>query len=464
MFEQSLYNQEAFAPVPEAHEGDLFYKYEIKNWNLGSRIYKILVASALVNILFFAFVAQTDLLTRKGCESPITSTVCQVIDMAFVADTIFGTKRDYVDEVYEKTSLKDADVTFVDVSNAEPQLEYPEGYFALANPEQAAMLAQLNNTNSVYTLPLPIPQNDLLHTTPIIPKANPNAIDGDIPTSPLGDLTDNSNSSGGINRKIRGPRFPGVKSGNDNSVTGNQTANSNPNKQTNTNSSTAASSSAPPVDEAKQDQFGVYINKRPLKDQAKETIALVDANTVKLDDSFKVVIAATLGLGKDGKTIVLKDPKLMPVDKSTPNNAELANLAQTWILRVGDDGWFGYLDRLGDKNKFKSRQVVISVEQNETDFKVSVRSQQSSEEEARTNASSLSLLILGAAAIAKGDEQMFLQAAKTTSDGKALVLNVEFKKSDVQEMIQRKLAESKEPQPTPTSAAATQSGGESQSK
>src|SRR5215470_378163 len=185
MFEQSLYNQEAFAPVPESHEGDLFHKYEIKTWNLGPRIYKILGVSALVNVLAVVFVGQTDLLTRKGCDSPITSTVCQVIDMAVVADTVFGTKRDYVDEVYEKTSLKDADVTFVDVSNAEPQLQYPEGYFALANPEQAALLAQVTDLDRGYTSPtLPLPQSDLMSRTPIIPKANPNAVEGEIPTSP----------------------------------------------------------------------------------------------------------------------------------------------------------------------------------------------------------------------------------------------------------------------------------------
>ena len=93
MFEQSLYNQEAFAPVPESHEGDLFYKYEIKNWNLGPRIYKILGISAVIKLAVLIFVAQTYLLTRKFCDSPITSTVCQVMDMAVVADTIFGTKR-----------------------------------------------------------------------------------------------------------------------------------------------------------------------------------------------------------------------------------------------------------------------------------------------------------------------------------------------------------------------------------
>src|SRR5262249_14494593 len=145
-----------------------------------------------------------NLLTRKGCDSPITSTVCQVIDMAFVAETIFGTERDYVDQAYEKTSLKDADVTFVDVSNAEPQLQYPEGYFALANPEQAAMLAALNTSNNGYTLP-PVSPTDLLATKPVIPKKDPNAVEGEIPDSPLGDLdADNSNSSVGINKK--GPK------------------------------------------------------------------------------------------------------------------------------------------------------------------------------------------------------------------------------------------------------------------
>ena len=58
MFEQSLYNVETPAAAP-ASEGDLFHNYEIKNWEFGPRIYKILGAAGAVNLLALLVFAQT---------------------------------------------------------------------------------------------------------------------------------------------------------------------------------------------------------------------------------------------------------------------------------------------------------------------------------------------------------------------------------------------------------------------
>lgn len=466
MFEQSLYDHEAFAAVPESHEGELFHNYELRTWNLTPRIYKILGVSALINLLFLGVVSQTDLLTRKGCDSPFTATVCQVIDAAYVANTLFGTKREYVDEVYEKTELKDADVTFVDVSGETPPLEYPEGYFALANPNDPSnMFQQMANPDGSYVAPgfPPIPnQNDLLNSKPDIPKANPNAVIGSIPSDPLGDSNDNMTV--GINKKRRGgQRFPGVSAANNsNTPAANTMANANTNPATNSNSATTVNPAQPP-DEAVADQFGHFINKRPLKDQAKDTLTQLSTTPLKLDDNFKIAIAATLGLDADGKRIVLKDPKLLPVEKNIRNNPELAKLAQTWVLRIGDSGYFGYLDALGSK-KVNARHVVITVEQNDTDFKVNVRTQLASEDEARSAASGLNAILGLAIPTAKGDEQTFLRAASPTNDGNSLILNVNFKKEDVQGLIQRKLAEATSPANQPSSTAINKPTGNNQSK
>src|ERR1700682_950570 len=102
MFEHSLYDQE---PAEPSREGDLFNKYEIKNWELGPRIYKIFVISALANMLALLFVAQTSLLTMKGCDSPLVGSVCQVLDTVYMGSLLFGTDRQYVDQAYEKTDL-----------------------------------------------------------------------------------------------------------------------------------------------------------------------------------------------------------------------------------------------------------------------------------------------------------------------------------------------------------------------
>ena len=84
------------------------------------------------------------------------------------------------------------------------------------------------------------------------------------------------------------------------------------------------------------DKFGIYINTRPLKDFAKEALAKIDANEIRLDSNFKVAIAGSLGLGRDGKTIVLKNPN--PVASWSPevNDPAMVSLVQDAILAVGD--------------------------------------------------------------------------------------------------------------------------------
>jgi len=49
-----------------------------------------------------------------------------------------------------------------------------------------------------------------------------------------------------------------------------------------------------------------------------------------------------------------------------------------------------------------------------------------------------------AAPAASGDEQVFLQKASVTAEGKTFILNFNLPKPLVQEMIMRKLAETKE--------------------
>src|SRR5438876_8126475 len=136
MFEQSLY-QESAAGQP-CSEGDLFRSYEIKNWNYSPRLFKIIGISALANMLAILIVAQTSLLTMKGCDSPLVGGVCQVLDTVYIGALLFGTDREYVDAAYEKTDLgEDAEITYIDVSNITPPLQYPAGYFQIANPEQS---------------------------------------------------------------------------------------------------------------------------------------------------------------------------------------------------------------------------------------------------------------------------------------------------------------------------------------
>jgi len=460
MFEQSLYDQEPIrephgeTPVEPLREDDLFGRYEIKSWSVSPRLYKILGASAAVNILALLIFAQTSVLTMKGCDSPLVGSVCQVLDTVYVGAMLFGTEREYADVAYEKTELKDADITYIELPPESEKLQYPSNYFQIANPvEYQAMLDQQNNEglppgylapgipgNSGMPAGYPPPHtsgSSIFDTPAKPPKRNNNVID--VSKLPK-DLDDNAVA--GTNPIAHGkpnkgnrpaanvprvdangdvPGFPGVKPTPD------------PNAQAGTE----------PKEEGAVDKFGVFINKRPIKDKTVDTIAKVDANEVKLDSTFKVVIAGTLGLSKDGKTKVLKNPKPVPPGPGIKNDPKMEKLVQDWILAVGDAGWYGYLDKFDESKKPKDKKVQITIEQNDTDFFVSVSAEQPDENTANTASSGLRGLFTLASGSSGGDEQTFLNAATATSQGKSLILNIRMPKTQVQDMIQRKLAEEK---------------------
>ncbi|MFN6964293.1 MAG: hypothetical protein ACK4S4_11075 [Pyrinomonadaceae bacterium] len=440
MFDESLFDQ---VPAEPLKEGDFLYDYEVKSsWERSPYIYKIVGVSAALNLLIVLVAGQTSLLTAKGCDSPLVGRMCQVLDTVYIGTKLFSTEREYADAVYEKTELEDADITFVDVSGLEAPLEYPEGYFKIANPEQAMASADYFSNPAAgfpsfpttpYNQGPPPSSGGLINTKPNIPKSNPDPVEGELPT--FGD----SNTDTANNRKGRGGR----PSANANNSVADTNSNSGGSSETNGNSAQNAE------EEAKADQYGVYINKRPIKDQAKETLEQLDGNKVQLDKSFKVVVSGSLGLGKDGKTIVLKDPKRVPVDKNVPNDPAMVKLVEDWITAIGDAGWLGYLTRVEPKPK----NVVITVEQNETELIASIKADQPTEAQANTQSSSLGLLLAGASALTKGDEQAFLQKASVKADGRSFVLNFVIPKQEAQEMIQRKLAEEKAKAAQPNSTA-----------
>nr|MBP6213005.1 hypothetical protein [Pyrinomonadaceae bacterium] len=67
MFEQQLFESEN-AVQPELEADGLFGQYEIKTWELSPRLFKIVAASAIANVLALLVFAQTSVLTMKGCD------------------------------------------------------------------------------------------------------------------------------------------------------------------------------------------------------------------------------------------------------------------------------------------------------------------------------------------------------------------------------------------------------------
>jgi hypothetical protein len=116
-------------------EQELFNNYEVKTWDFSTRFYKILAVSAVFNILAILVVGQSNLLTKKGCDSPLVEKVCTVIDALYVSGTVMTTDSRTIDEAYTPTEITSEDeIVWVPVDD---KLFYPEGYFQTENPESA---------------------------------------------------------------------------------------------------------------------------------------------------------------------------------------------------------------------------------------------------------------------------------------------------------------------------------------
>lgn len=204
----------------------LFQDYEIKNWNYSPRLYKILGAAAIFNLLTLLVMGQTDMLTTRGCDSPMVSRVCQVIDTIYIGSTLLGTDSDFESRDYVKSELEDAEITYVNLTGADEPLNYPAGYFALANPnDDFSAMQNLDSGFPVTESGIPgIPANptiitggtDLMAQPQVTPTPNDNAVQGKIPTSPFsyGDNPIGVNPvpmpSTTTKNRIRQPRRPKV--------------------------------------------------------------------------------------------------------------------------------------------------------------------------------------------------------------------------------------------------------------
>lgn len=437
MFEQQLYERDA-AEI-KTQEGDLFHRYEIKSWEPSKRLYQIFALSAVLNLAVLGFVGGTNLLTRRGCDSPFVGRVCEVLDMAYVGSIILGTERDYVDEAYEKIDLADSDITFISRDGDNAPLYYPADYWQIANQDQygavqnvtdpmAGFPTQSYNAGPIPGIPYtPTPQNDLLNTAPITPRANPNPVKGGIPDSPFEVGEDNSTVAKG--RKGRGGKV----------------ANSNANA--NSPDETTGNAEPSPTPLSSEAVTAVQVNKKPLTDFADVVAEQWAKNQIDLNQQFTVSLDGVLT--NDGKL----DPKRSKFDPTKEKgDQKMINVAKEALEAVGQSGFLTYLRTLGvDK-------VNIYIIQDENQVSAVITSSQKTPERAKTISSGLNNYISIGKMAAKdpSDELTLLRGASATQDGSNFVLNFAVPKPIAQEMINRKLKEAqakKAQQPQPNGNA-----------
>ena len=441
MFEQSLYKTE-YQTEPVATpvaEGDLFHDYEIRNWELSSRIYKILGVAGAFNLLALLVFSQTSVLTMKGCDSPLVGQVCQALDTIYVASTLFGTDRDYIDAVYDKTDLGDAEITFVDVTGVTPPLSYPEGYFQLANPvEYQAMLDAASNTAFPTDIPgfpqgfsvtTPSRGGSVIDTDPVYPKANPNVIDGDLPKyNPNSGVASKAPIQRKRNRGGRVIKTPTVDSV-DGTPDDEQIAKVKP---------SPSPTPAPKVDPTAAPN-AYDINKRPFADLANNVNDLLDKKQVKLESPF--VVNAQGKLTKEGKL----DPKSFRWGEVASADQKMIDVVKEAVEAINDSGYLQYLKDISGKD------FNLMLKQDETNISAVVQSELESDLRAKSMKGSLDLVIAFARSKKSGpeadqndkDELVLLENAKVETDGKKVVIKFIVPKEIALQMIQRKLAEQK---------------------
>jgi hypothetical protein len=426
MYEQQSLEQKAPVETPENPE--LFEHYEIRPWEFSPRIYKILGASVLANLLFLTVISQTSVLTMRGCQSPFVGNVCTVLDMAYLGTVLFGTDREFVDMAYERTDLGEAEITWVNMDRSEPRFEYPPGYFQLANPEQfqAESLGGFDNSYSGFPPMAPgIPSNptinnDLASRPQRLPKSNPNPVKGKV-TSPWGDDSENEDE-GGENPTL---------------------SENNGSKNANTN---AKPSGTPVPADTVKPLDAVTINREPMRVFGKEVAEKIDKREVDISQNFKVTAIAVLD--PSGKMDVTVDKKTK-LQKSRILSAEgdekMIQVVSQAIAAVGDSGWLGYLRLEGIE------KLNFTFSQTDDQLLVDITSDQISPERARAvssklaNALSAALLGERSGMLKLGDdEKALLQAATATANGKTVVVNFKLPKPVAQEMIIRNVNRARE--------------------
>lgn len=436
MFEQESYDK-ATVPAASQPEGALFSRYEIKNWEFSPLIYKILAASAVLHLAVLVFIAQTNVLTMRGCDSPWVGRVCQVVDMAYVGAMLYGTEREYVDEAYENIDLGEAEITYIDVTGVTPPLSYPEGYFQIANPVQYAMLRQMAEDpnagfQSGYVPSTPVPNNDgdLLKIQPNPPAANPNAFNDD--SSSLFKVEDATPPQGGmISRKGRGGR---IRPGGTNTNTAPPV---NPDAENTVAGTNTNAQPTPQVTTPTDPISGVEINKRPMVDLGNWVNEKVEKKEVDLQTQF--VVNAKGKLDKNGRL----DPKTFSYVTAMSSDEDMVEVVKRSIEALNVAGYLQYLKDLSGKD------FNLLLQQDTENISAVVQSEMESDRRATSIKSGIDLLISiaksrkGAADADQNDKDdlMLLENAKVETDGKKVVIKFTVPKAVAHPMIQRKLAE-----------------------
>jgi hypothetical protein len=419
MFENELDNQGA--PSQNTAEMPLFENYEMKAWNVSPRVYKILGLSALLNLVAIFGLGQSNLLTVKGCDSPLIGSVCQVLDTVYVGAKLYGEDSGFIDADYEKSEISEADITYLDLTGQDPPLTYPADYWQIANPErfqnQPETIPGIDGFPSFSGIQTPTSTGGagLENKPQELPKHNDNPVEGQLPPGFGTDVDDNVATvrpkRGGF-----GPLSHGKAPKNSDPMAGFP-------QVTPTPKPTPAPVTADQLAEKK-------LNKRPGYDFAYRVLDNQNDPKQKIDLSKTFVIELNGVLNEEGRLDAEKS-KFIKVE----GDEALKTLAKDAIKAIDEMGVFFYLQQI------QMDKINFVLEQNDDQIFAVIKSDQKTERMAGTRVRSLSLLLEGAKGLNNADEDTLslLNASSVSQDGKFCVMKFALKKDEAQALIQRQL-------------------------
>lgn len=297
------------------YEKELFANYEFDSSNWNKVILGLLGGSAIFHVIILLFLVY----------------VPAVRDAFYVAMLFSDAPTGWVSKDYQKTAIGEETVSIISLPPAD-QLQYPAGYFNLANGDA--------------------PAPDLIaSTTPVVPETiptDPNSIPGfpgltldqqgftpnssSIPPEFSNPVSSTSPTNRKTPRKVKLPRLPQTVPGATPPPL--ELSNSNTGNEPNNDATGAVTPSPTPL--PNPDKPDSTRNPKPLIDYGKKVAKLREEKKLDLEKPFHVVI--------DGK---LKEGKLIEA-KTTPISGDLMlnSLATELIAALNDSNVLSALKQL----------------------------------------------------------------------------------------------------------------------
>lgn len=405
------------------YEKDFLRGYEIKTWEFSTRIYKIIGAAAVLNLTVLFLFAQTNMLGVSACDSPFVNRVCQVLDTVYVGSKLFNGSSPWVDEDYDKTKINPADVVWVPEDGISPPIEYPSGYFQVANRDEIAareaMIVQQDNGFGNAT------------ASPFIPSSDSPSSYTPPPTSTFNRKYTKPKSNGGLISKKQ--NLPKKQTGSiiDGEIEDDIALNEEDPKKEKTDAEKEAEKQKNSIEEntAKDSDpvsDGIAFNRKPLDDYTDNVVTQWDKKQIDLTKNFEVTLISKLT--EDGK--LAEGKKFIRVS----GDDDIAKVAIDALLAISDSGFLGYLKTLDIDD------IKLTLKQD--DEKISM--QLISNQKTSRNAISTARGLRGSISLAKGlvkteDEKFLLDKASVTNDGRNLIMIVDIPKDVATKMMNDQL-------------------------